>query len=790
MSSLFNSLFNYSKRELKRIEPIVDKIEAFEVKIKDLSDEELKGKTLEFKKRYAEGESLDDMLEEAFAVVREASKRVLGMRHYRVQLIGGVVLHQGRVAEMKTGEGKTLVATCPAYLNAIAGEGVHIVTTNEYLAKRDCEEMGQVYSFLGLTSGTILHEMKPEERREIYNRDIVYGINSEIGFDYLKDNMVKKKEDRIQRGLSYAIVDEIDSILIDEARTPLIISGEGDGATDYYVTIDEFVKSLIKDEDYEVDEKKKACILTDRGIDKLEEHFEIENYSSSENIKLRHHITQALRANYTMTKNIDYIENEDGEIMIVDTFTGRVMEGRRFSDGLHQSIEAKEIVDIQEDSETLATITLQNLFRQYNKLSGMSGTVVTEEDEFMEIYSMDVIEIPTNRKIQRIDNKDRVYSNIKAKYAAIVEDIIETHKKGQPILVGTASIQKSEDISALLKRKGIPHFVLNAKNHEMEAKIVEKAGQVGAITIATNMAGRGTDIKLSKEAKALGGLKIIGTEKHDSVRVDNQLRGRSGRQGDKGESIFYVSLEDDMIKNYISESSKKLLRKLSEKNDFIDSDSAVKAVNNAQKAVEDDAFKARKDILGYDDALNVQRLLIYKQRNMVLEKESIEEEIDNMIKTVINNLIEDYVLNKEFANLDKIKENLLEFNLITEEDIEEVFSYNKKDIGNKIFRLAKEKYNEFFKDKEEEARTFEKEVLLKHVDELWIEYLKEIEVIRQGINLRSYKQIDPVQVFMLESSDLFNYTTELIKESTVKEIFNSIHSAEEVINDLELVMES
>ena len=772
MKNIFSKLYNYSGRELKRIYPIVDKIEALEETMQELSDAELRAKTDEFKERYNNGETLEDLLPEAFAVVRESSKRVLNMRHYRVQLIGGVVLHQGRIAEMKTGEGKTLVATCPAYLNALTGKGVHIVTTNEYLAKRDCDEMGQVYSFLGLTSGTILHEMKPEERREIYNKDIVYGINSEIGFDYLKDNMVKTKEERIQRGLNYAIVDEIDSILIDEARTPLIISGEGEEATEYYIDIDEFVKSLKEEEDYEVDEKKKAVTLTEEGIDKLEKHFNIENYSDPENLRLRHHITQALKANYTMTKNIDYIENDEGEIQIVDTFTGRVMEGRRFSDGLHQALEAKENVDIQAESQTLATITLQNLFRQYNKLSGMSGTVITEEEEFMEIYSMDVISVPTNKPVQRIDKKDRVYANLQAKYKAITEEIIETHKKGQPVLVGTASIQKSEDISAILKRKRIPHFVLNAKNHAMEAKIVEKAGQVGAITIATNMAGRGTDIKLSEEARALGGLKIIGTEKHDSVRVDNQLRGRAGRQGDPGESIFFVSLEDEMIKNYIPEKYKKLLTKLAEDNDFIDSPSAVKAVDKAQKIVESDAFQARKDILGYDDALNQQRLVIYDQRNMVLDQENIREEITNMIKSVIHNITKVIYEKQDFK--DELVDKVMELSILTEREIKSIINYNKDDIEKLITEKALERYEKYNKNNltEEGVIKREKEILLDNVDELWIDYLKEIDLIREGINLRSYKQVDPVQEFMMESGKLFNETTYRIKEETVKKLFS------------------
>ena len=759
----FNKIYNYSSRELKRIYPIVDKIEGFDGTISKLSDDELKDKTNEFKERLNNGESLDDILPEAFAVVREVSKRVLGMKHYRVQLIGGIVLHQGRVAEMKTGEGKTLVATCPAYLNALTGKGVHIVTTNEYLAKRDCEEMSAIYSFLGLTSGTILHEMSPEERREIYDRDIVYAINSEIGFDYLKDNMVISKEDRIQRGLNFAIVDEIDSILIDEARTPLIISGEGKEPTEIYITVDNFVKSLIKDEDFEIDEKKKTVTLTNSGIDKLESFFNIDNYADEDNIKLRHNITQSLKANYAMTKDIDYIENDEGEILIVDTFTGRVMEGRRFSDGLHQAIEAKEDVDIQADAETLATITLQNLFRLYNKLSGMSGTVLTEEEEFMEIYSLDIIEIPTNKPIERIDREDRVYTNISEKYKAVVEEIIKTHEKGQPILVGTASIQKSEDISALLKRRGIPHNVLNAKNHEKEAKIVKNAGKKGAITIATNMAGRGTDIKLTDEVRALGGLKIIGTERHDSRRVDNQLRGRSGRQGDIGESIFYVSLEDDMIKNYISQKYKNILKKLTLEDGYIDSNAANKAVESAQKAVEDDNFKGRKDVVAYDDVLNTQREVIYTQRNLVLDKEDIKEEIIEIIKGVI----------LKNVNSEDGFDKLVSLNIIKKEEIDKYNIYYGEELVKNIISNVMKRLNDYEVNFSEElARKREREILLKHVDRLWIEYLKEIEVVRQGVNLQSYKQVDPVQIFMMQSSKLFNNIIEEIKEETIKEILS------------------
>lgn len=762
MKKLIDKIYNYNESELKKINKIVDKIEALDIEISALSNKQLKGKTDEFKKRIKNGESLNDILPEAFAVVREASYRVLGMKHYRVQLIGGVVLHQGRVAEMNTGEGKTLVATCPAYLNALTEQGVHIITSNEYLAKRDCEEMGELYEFLGISSGVILHENTLDERREIYKKDIVYAINSEIGFDYLKDNMVKSKNERVQRGFNYVIIDEIDSILIDEARTPLIISGDAKDTTEYYVEIDEFVKSLIKNQHYEIDEKKKVVTLSEAGIDKLEEHFDIDNYADEENIKLRHHITQSLKANYAMTKDIDYIESDCGEILIVDILTGRVMEGRRFSDGLHQALEAKEDVDIQPESETLATITLQNLFRSYNKLSGMSGTVATEEEEFRETYGIDVVVIPTNNPVQRIDRKDIVYIDIASKYYAIIDEIIKTHKKGQPVLVGTASIQKLDDISALLKRRKIPHQILNAKNHAQEAEIVSRAGEIGAITIATNMAGRGTDIKLSEEVKALGGLKVIGTERHDSIRVDNQLRGRAGRQGDPGESVFIVSIEDDMTKNYISEKYKKIISRLVDAKGLIDSSSAQVAVDSAQRAIEGDNFQGRKDVLGYDDALNKQREVIYNQRNSVLET----EEIDELIIPIINSIIDSLVKSIEYNELDRqyIKD-LNVFDFIELEVFDNNIEFMKEIVINKYYDFSAL----------EENKQKIREILLSNVDKLWIQYLKDIQVVRQGIVLQSYKQIDPVQVFMIKSSEIFNDMTYSIKKETVKDIFAMIY---------------
>lgn len=779
---------NYSSREIRRILPTVKKIKALEKEMSMYTDERLRERAKELKERLQKGKSLDDILVEVFALVREAAFRVLGMKHYDVQIIGGIILHQGRVAEMKTGEGKTLVAALPAFLNALTGDGVHIVTSNEYLAKRDCEEIGKIHEFLGLTTGVITHDMNSEERREIYKRDIVYGTNSEIGFDYLKDNMVKSKEDRVQRGLNYVIIDEIDSILIDEARTPLIISGEGTEATEYYIEIDEFVKRLEKDKDFEVDEKKRAVTLTEQGIEKVEKHFKVENYADLQNINLQHHIVQAMNANYTMVKDVDYIISKDDEILIVDIGTGRIMEGRRFSDGLHQAIEAKEGVDIQEESETMATITLQNLFRLYKKLSGMSGTVNTEEKEFRDIYSMDVIVIPTNKKIQRIDQKDKVYADIKSKYYAIVEDIIKTHRTGQPVLVGTSSIQKSEDISAILKRKNIRHNVLNAKNHELEAEIVKRAGEKGAITIATNMAGRGTDIKLSKEVYDLGGLKVIGTEKHDSRRVDNQLRGRSGRQGDIGESIFYVSLEDDIVKNYISGKYKKAVKKLEKNSDGeIDYIVAKRAVKNAQKAIEGDNFEGRKNIVGYDDVIDKQRKIIYAQRNKVLDSEDIQKDIENMIdysiEYFINKNIKNKSINKEIIN--NIKLSIGKEFYLDVEDLEKIIIDNKsktinkttsKNINNEIKKIVTKKYIDFKKYN----NNFDRNILLDIVDKNWIEYIKELEYLKQGINLRSYKQIDPVQEFQIESSEMFNNMNEKIKLDTVKKILEFINENNKV----------
>ena len=618
----------YSEREVKKLHINADKIEALDESMQKLTDEELKAKTIEFKDRIQKGESLDSILPEAFAVCREASSRVLGMKHFRVQLLGGMVLHQGRIAEMKTGEGKTLVATLPAYLNGLTGKGVHVITVNDYLAKTQMEEMGVLYNFLGLSTGCIIHGITPEQRRAAYACDITYGTNNEFGFDYLRDNMVIHMQERVQRELNFCIVDEVDSILIDEARTPLNISGMGDKSTKFYNVADNFVKTLLNEKDFTIDEKANAVLLTEDGIHKAEKYFGIENYADSNNLELQHYVTQALKANYTMRADKDYMV-KDNEIMIIDEFTGRLMEGRRYSDGLHQAIEAKEGVRIQRESKTLATITFQNYFRMYSKLSGMTGTALTEENEFREIYNLDVIVIPTNRPVQRIDRSDMVYKNTSGKYQAIIEEIVKSHEKGQPVLVGTASVDRSEFISSLLKKRGIKHQVLNAKYHEQEAEIISHAGELGMVTIATNMAGRGTDIKLGEGVIEAGGLKVIGTERHESRRIDNQLRGRSGRQGDAGESIFFISLEDDLMRIFGSERIQGVIEKLGlEDTEAIESKMVTKAIENAQKKVEGNNFDIRKNLLGYDDVMNLQREVIYRQRTEVLEGKNLKEQIE------------------------------------------------------------------------------------------------------------------------------------------------------------------
>ncbi len=775
---LFDKLFgSYSDREIKRIISTVDKIEALDSKMTSLSDEELKAKTEEFKTRLNNGETLEDILPEAFAVVREASWRVLNKKHFRVQLIGGIVLHQGRIAEMKTGEGKTLVATLPSYLNALTGEGVHIITVNDYLAKRDRDEMGQIHEFLGLSVGVIIHDIDQTQRQEAYNSDITYGTNNEFGFDYLRDNMVVYKEERVQRKLNFVIVDEVDSILIDEARTPLIISGEGEKSTDFYKVADYFVKGLVKEEDYTIDEKASAVILSDAGIEKAEKFFHLENYADAANMNVQHHVVQALKANYIMRKDKDYME-KDGEVIIVDEFTGRLMEGRRYSDGLHQAIEAKEGVKIEKESKTLATITFQNYFRMYNKLSGMTGTALTEENEFREIYGLDVIVIPTNMPVTRVDNADLVYKTVKGKYKAIVDEIVETHKIKQPVLVGTVSIEKSELLSEMLKRRGIPHQVLNAKYHEKEADIVSHAGALGMVTIATNMAGRGTDIKLEEGVIEAGGLKIIGTERHESRRIDNQLRGRAGRQGDLGSSRFYISLEDDLMRIFGSERLQGVVEKLGlTDEDAIESKMVSGAIESAQKKVEGNNFDTRKNVVQYDDVMNQQREIIYRQRTQVLQGENIKGQIEEMIKDVVFSAVASHISGVE----ESFDEELVKLINYLEEiylpkgivSIEELGKVSNEEIKNTLLDIAQKNYaakEEHFG--EEQMREVERVILLRVVDSKWMDHIDDMEHLKQGIGLRAYKQQDPAQAYQMEGSDMFAEMIENIKTETVKYLFH------------------
>ena len=766
----------YSEREVKKLQSIADKIEALDESMQKLTDEELQAKTIEFKERIQKGESLDSILPEAFAVCREASSRVLGMKHFRVQLLGGMVLHQGRIAEMKTGEGKTLVATLPAYLNGLTGNGVHVITVNDYLAKTQMEEMGVLYNFLGLTTGCIIHGITPDQRRAAYACDITYGTNNEFGFDYLRDNMVIHMEERVQRALNFCIVDEVDSILIDEARTPLIISGMGDKSTKFYNVADNFVKTLVNEKDFTVDEKANAVLITDDGIVK-EKYFGIENYADSQNLELQHYVTQALKANYTMRADKDYMV-KDNEIVIIDEFTGRLMEGRRYSDGLHQAIEAKEGVKIQRESKTLATITFQNYFRMYAKLSGMTGTALTEENEFREIYNLDVIVIPTNKPVQRIDQSDMVYKNTVGKYKAIVEEIVKSHEKGQPVLVGTASVDKSEYISSLLKKRGIKHQVLNAKYHAQEAEIISHAGELGMVTIATNMAGRGTDIKLGEGVIEAGGLKVLGTERHESRRIDNQLRGRSGRQGDPGESIFFISLEDDLMRIFGSEKIQGVIDKLGlEESEAIESKMVTKAIENAQKKVEGNNFDIRKNLLGYDDVMNLQREVIYRQRTEVLEGKNLKDQIEGMIEEVISDSVNSH-LSGEVKDIEAEIKTLLQYleeiclphGIIT---VEEIADLSNDQIKNKltetVMNIYKGKELEFG---EEQLREIERVVLLRVVDQKWMAHIDNMDHLKQGMGLRAYKQQDPIQAYQMEGSAMFEEMIEGIKIETVKFLFH------------------
>ena len=849
---LLKKLFGTSsEKELRAIKPIVDKIEALDGEYSKLTDEQLKAKTPEFKQRIANGESLDDILPEAFAACREAAWRVLGMKPYRVQLIGGIILHQGRIAEMKTGEGKTLVATLPAYLNALAGEGVHIVTVNDYLAKRDSEWMGKVYRFLGLTVGLVIHDIQPKDRKASYAADITYGTNNEFGFDYLRDNMAIYATEMVQRGHAFAIVDEVDSILIDEARTPLIISGQGDKSTQLYTVVDAFVAKLkgqrvasvdTKEEedpdldaDYVVDEKARTVTLTARGIAKAEQQFQVANLADPENTTLSHHINQAIRARGLMRRDIDYVV-KDGEVIIVDEFTGRLMYGRRYSDGLHQAIEAKEGVTVARESKTLATITFQNYLRLYGKLSGMTGTAMTEEEEFGTIYSLDIVEIPTNKPVQRVDHPDVVYKTEAGKFRAIVNQIEECHKKGQPVLVGTISIEKSEELSAMLKKRGIKHNVLNAKFHEKEAEIVAQAGKLGAVTVATNMAGRGTDIMLGGNAeylakaelrkaglsdeliaestgyadtdneeilnarkmfaeaeakykdeikaeadqvRAAGGLFILGTERHESRRIDNQLRGRAGRQGDPGESRFYLSLEDDIMRLFGSERVMGMMEKLGVDEDTpIDAKILSNAIENAQKQVESRNFQTRKTVLEYDDVMNTQRKVIYEQRRKVLDGENLKESVQAMLSTVISNEVNAHMGELKHMDAENWREVCAQFRgLFLRPDEfkftdEELQQYDAQALTD----LLQERASDIYARKEAELgeplmRELERVMMLRVVDEYWMDNIDAMQELRQGIGLRAYGQNDPVVAYKKEGYEMFESMIAAIQAETIRRIF-------------------
>ena len=789
----------HSHNELKRIYPIVDRIEALATAMEALSDEELKGKTKEFKDRLNEGETLDDILPEAYAVVREAAWRSIGMRHYRVQLIGGIILHQGRIAEMRTGEGKTLVSTLPAYLNALSGKGVHIVTVNDYLAKRDAEWMGKVHEFLGLTVGVILNGMDNKERRAAYDCDITYVTNNELGFDYLRDNMVIYKEQLVQRGLNFAIIDEVDSVLIDEARTPLIISGQSGKSTKLYEACDILARQLERGEasgefskmnaimgedieetgDFIVNEKEKAINLTEDGVKKVEKFFHIENLADPENLEIQHNIILALRAHNLMFKDQDYVVNAEGEVMIVDEFTGRIMPGRRYSDGLHQAIEAKEHVKVRRESKTLATITFQNLFNKFEKKSGMTGTALTEEKEFRDIYGMDVIEIPTNKPVQRKDLEDAVYKTKAEKYHAVVEEVKRAHATGQPVLVGTITIEVSELLSGMLKKEGIKHNVLNAKYHEQEAEIVADAGVHGAVTIATNMAGRGTDIKLDEDARAAGGLKIIGTERHESRRIDNQLRGRSGRQGDPGESRFYISLEDDLLRLFGSDRLMGAFNALGVADgEQLEHKMLSNAIETAQKKLETNNFGIRKNLLEYDQVMNEQREIIYGERRRVLDGESMRDTVYNMITEYVENITDRFASPEAAAEDWDVKG--LELNLHKIIPMMELPSEKECiDMRQKELKhLLKERAVKAYEVKEaefpeaEQIRELERVVLLKVIDARWMDHIDDMDQLRQGIGLQAYGQRDPLVEYKMTGYNMFGEMTNMIAETTIRTLFN------------------
>ena len=798
MSALTKIFGTHSDRELKRITPLVDKVESYRDEMKALSDEELRGKTKEYKERLEKGETLDDLLPEAYATVREAASRVLGMEHYRVQIIGGIILHQGRIAEMKTGEGKTLVSTLPAYLNALEGKGVYIVTVNDYLAKRDSEWMGKVHEFLGLTVGVVLNDMSNDERRDAYNCDITYITNNELGFDYLRDNMVIYKEQLVQRGLHYAIIDEVDSVLIDEARTPLIISGQSGKSTKLYEACDILAQQLTRGEDvpeyskmdaimgieqeetgdFIVNEKDKLVNLTQQGVEKVEKFFHIDNLADPENLEIQHNVILALRAHYLMFRDQDYVVKED-QVMIVDEFTGRIMPGRRYSDGLHQAIEAKEHVKVKRESKTLATITFQNFFNKFEKKAGMTGTALTEEKEFRDIYGMDVIEIPTNRPIARIDHQDAVYKTKKEKFKAVVEKVKEAHEKGQPVLVGTITIETSELISGMLKREGIPHTVLNAKFHEQEAEIVAQAGQHGAVTIATNMAGRGTDIKLDEDAREAGGLKIIGTERHESRRIDNQLRGRAGRQGDPGESQFFISLEDDLMRLFGSERLMSVFNALGvPEGEQIQHKMLTSAIEKAQEKIEYNNYGIRKNLLEYDQVNNDQREIIYKERMSVLNGDSMRDAIFKMIQEQVEKSVDTCISNeipREEWNLNELNEILLPvipLEPVTEENIEDIKDVKelKQHLKEQAVLLYEAKETEF--PEIEQFRELERVVLLKVIDRKWMDHIDDMDQLRQGIGLQAYGQRDPLVEYKMAGFDMFDEMIAGIQEDTIRLLYH------------------
>ena len=797
--NMFSKVFGTrSQREVKRIMPLVEKIESLRPDMQKLSDEELRGKTREFKKRLEEGETLDDLLPEAFAVVREAGKRVLGMEHFRVQLIGGIILHQGRIAEMRTGEGKTLVATLPSYLNALEGKGVHVVTVNDYLAKRDAEEMGKIHEFLGLTVGVVLNDMKQDERRAAYNCDVTYVTNNELGFDYLRDNMVIYKEQLVQRDLHYCIIDEVDSILIDEARTPLIISGQSGKSTKLYEACDILAQQLERGEashemtkmaaimgeevietgDFVVNEKDKIVNLTEQGVHKVEKFFHIENLADPENLEIQHNITLALRAHNLMHKDQDYVVKDD-EILIVDEFTGRIMPGRRYSDGLHQAIEAKEHVKIKRESKTLATITFQNFFNKYDKKGGMTGTAVTEEKEFRDIYAMDVVEIPTNRPVIRVDHEDAVYMTKKEKFNAVVNAVVEAHAKQQPVLVGTITIETSELLSRMLKRQGIKHNVLNAKFHELEAEIVSQAGQAGAVTIATNMAGRGTDIKLDDVARNAGGLMIIGTERHESRRIDNQLRGRAGRQGDPGESKFYLSLEDDLMRLFGSERMISIYNALGiPEGEEIQHKTISKTIEKAQKKIENNNFGIRKNLLDYDRVNNEQREVMYKERRRVLDGDDMKESVLGMMKETVANHVYQVISDElppeewDLAALNAELLPIVPLNKIVLTDAEK----SSGKVDDLVARLQEETVA-LYEQKEKEFEDFdlreiERIILLKVIDRKWMDHIDDMDQLREGIGLQAYGQRDPVVEYRMAGFEMFNDMTKAIQEETTGALFH------------------